>query len=55
VGDGGRACAPTPVVPVLVNVLSLLGDQPVAFRITALDDRGEWTIDDVYVDSYNKG
>jgi hypothetical protein len=47
--------APTPVVPVVVNLLSLLGDQDVAFRFTALDNRGEWTIDDVYVDPYKKG
>jgi hypothetical protein len=51
----GDEWAPTPVVPVLVNLLSLLGDQQVAFRFTALDDRGEWTIDDVYVDPYKKG
>jgi hypothetical protein len=47
--------APTPVVPVVVNQLSLLGDQQVAFRFTAADGRGEWTIDDVYVDPYKKG
>jgi hypothetical protein len=51
----GDEWAPTPVVPVIVNLLSLLGDQQVAFRFTALDDRGEWTIDDVYVDPYKKG
>jgi hypothetical protein len=51
----GEEWAPTPVVPVLVNLLSLLGDQQVAFRFTALDGRGEWTIDDVYVDPYKKG
>jgi hypothetical protein len=49
------AWAPTPVVPVVVNLLSLLGDQQVAFRFTAADGRGEWTIDDVYVDPYKKG
>jgi hypothetical protein len=38
-----------------VNLLSVLGDQQVAFRFTALDDGGEWTIDDVYVDPYKKG
>jgi hypothetical protein len=51
----GDEWAPTPVVPVVVNLLSLLGDQDVAFRFTALDNRGEWTIDDVYVDPYKKG
>lgn len=47
--------APTPIVPVVVNLLSALGDQQVAFRFTAADGRGEWTIDDVYVDPYKKG
>jgi hypothetical protein len=51
----GSEWAPTPVVPVVVNLLSLLGDQQVAFRFTAADGRGEWTIDDVYVDPYKKG
>ena len=51
----GSEWAPTPVVPVVVNLLSLLGDQQVAFRFTAVGDRGEWTIDDVYVDPYKKG
>jgi hypothetical protein len=50
----GSRWAPTPVVPVIVNLLSLLGDQQVAFRFSA-DGRGEWTIDDVYVDPYKKG
>lgn len=51
----GSSWAPTPVVPVVVNLLSLLGDQQVAFRFAAPDDRAEWTIDDVYVDPYKKG
>ena len=50
----GPSWAPTPVVPVVVNLLSLLGDQQVAFRFAATDG-GEWTIDDVYVDPYKKG
>jgi hypothetical protein len=49
----GDEWAPTPVVPVVVNLLSLLGDQEVAFRFAATD--GDWTIDDVYVDPYKKG
>jgi hypothetical protein len=51
----GDRWAPTPVVPVVVNVLSLLGEQQVAFRFTPADDRGEWAIDDVWVDPYKKG
>jgi hypothetical protein len=50
----GSRWAPTAVMPVVVNLLALTGDQRAAFRFTPLDDRGEWTIDDVYVDPYNK-
>jgi hypothetical protein len=53
--SAGSSWAPTPVVPVVVNLLSVLGDQQVAFRFTAADSRGEWAIDDVYVDPYKKG
>ena len=35
--------------------LSLLGDQQAAFRFAPAAGRGEWTIDDVYVDPYKKG
>jgi hypothetical protein len=49
----GSSWAPTPVMPVVVNLLSLLGDQDVSFRFTALG--GKWAIDDVYVDPYKKG
>jgi hypothetical protein len=52
---GDAAWAPTPVLPVLVNLLSLLGDQQAAFRFAPADDRGNWSIDDVYVDPYSKG
>jgi len=51
----GSDWAPTPVVPVGVNLLSLAGDQQVAFRFAPADDGGEWTIDDVYIDPYKKG
>jgi hypothetical protein len=50
----GDSWSPTPVMPILVNLLALTGDQQVAFRFTTLDDRGAWTIDDVYVDPYKK-
>lgn len=49
----GDEWTPTPVVPVVVNLLSLVGDQEVAFQFAATD--GDWTIDDVYVDPYKKG
>src|SRR3954462_8023975 len=50
----GDSWSPTPVMPILVNLLALTGDQQVAFRFTAPNDRGEWAIDDVYVDPYKK-
>jgi hypothetical protein len=50
----GDEWAPTPVTPVVVNLLSLLGDQDVAFRFAPAGG-GEWSIDDVYVDPYKKG
>jgi hypothetical protein len=50
----GDSWSPTPVMPILVNLLALTGDQQVAFRFTAPDDGGEWSIDDVYVDPYKK-
>ena len=50
----GSRWSPTAVMPVLVNLLALTGDQQAAFRFTALRDGGEWTIDDVYVDPYKK-
>ena len=51
----GSSWAPTLPMPLGVNLLSLLGDQDVAFRFTPAGDSGEWTIDDVYVDPYKKG
>jgi len=52
---GGSSWAPTLPMPLAVNLLSLVGDQDVAFRFTAARDGGEWAIDDVYVDPYKKG
>jgi hypothetical protein len=53
---GDSEWQPTLPIPVLVNLLSLLGgDQEVAFRFTAPDDGGDWAIDDLYVDPYSKG
>jgi hypothetical protein len=50
----GSEWAPTPVMPVVANLLSLLGDQDVSFRFAPVGD-GAWAIDDVYVDPYKKG
>jgi hypothetical protein len=52
---GNGAWAPSPALPIVVNLLGLLGGShtPVAFRFTA--QGGDWLIDDVYVDPYGKG
>jgi len=50
----GDAWRPTPAVPVVVNLLSLLGGaRDVSFRFSAAG--GDWVVDDVYVDPYSKG
>lgn len=48
---GSSAWRPSPVVPIVVNLLALLpGDHtPVAFRFTP-NDNASWSVDDVYVD-----
>jgi len=51
----GSAWEPTPPLPVTVNLLAVLSEQRAAFRFAPADDRGEWSIDDVYVDPYSKG
>jgi hypothetical protein len=50
----GPSWAPTPVVPILINLLSLLGGQQVSFRFAPADSLGSWRIDDVYIDPYGK-
>jgi hypothetical protein len=52
--SGGPEWQPTQPIPVLINLLSLLGgDQHVTFRFSA--GGGDWAIDDVQVDPYSKG
>jgi hypothetical protein len=51
-GAAWDASAP---VAVVVNILSPLTTQAVAFRFAPADGRGRWSIDDVYVDPYGKG
>jgi hypothetical protein len=38
----------------VVNLLSLLGNQHVAFRFAPADALGHWRIDDVYIDPFGK-
>jgi len=51
----GSAWAPTAALPVTINLLSLLSDGRAAFRFAPADDRGNWSIDDIYIDPYGKG
>jgi hypothetical protein len=51
---GGSAWAPTAVMPVGVNLLSLVADQEVSFALAPLDASGSWQVDDIYVDPYGK-
>jgi hypothetical protein len=50
----GRDWAPSAPLPITANLLSPTGVQNVAFVFTP-DKRGQWAIDDVYVDPYGKG
>jgi hypothetical protein len=51
----GSAWGPTPILPVVVNLLSLLGDPHVALRFAPVGTTGHWQIDDVYIDPFGKG
>ena len=51
----GSEWQPGPIVPVVVNLLSLIGGAgDVTFHLAPLDNLGEWSVDDVYVDPYSK-
>jgi len=50
---GKSAWAPTPILPIVLNVASPLTAQQVAFRFAPAG--GDWQIDDVYLDPYGKG
>ena len=54
VAGGSAGWTPTPVMPIVANLLPLLpGDHtPVAFRFTA--EAGDWRVDDLYVDPYRR-
>jgi hypothetical protein len=51
----GPRWEPTPPLPVTVNALALLTAQDVHFGFSPASGRGEWSVDDVYVDPYGKG
>jgi hypothetical protein len=46
--------APTPVLPIAVNLLSAAGTQQISLQFEA-SAGGTWSIDDVYIDPYGKG
>jgi hypothetical protein len=50
------AWGPTPAMPIVVNLLTLLPGErtAVAFRFTPQGAGGAWRIDDVYVDPYSR-
>lgn len=47
--------APSPPIPLVVNTFAAFAPEQVSFVFAPADDRGRWTIDDVYVDPYGKG
>jgi hypothetical protein len=51
----GAAWEPAPPLPVTVNTLALLCVHEARFAFAPATGRGEWSIDDVYVDPYGKG
>jgi hypothetical protein len=54
--QAGSAWSPTPIIPVLANLFSVLspgGYAPVSFRFEEVGSQaGQWQIDDVYVDPF---
>lgn len=52
----GSSWRPSVVMPLAVNLLPLLPGErtPVAFEFTPQGSRGDWQIDDVYVDPYRR-
>lgn len=54
---GGSSWEPSPVIPVVANLLPLLsGNQTsVSFQFTPHGAGGDWHVDDVYVDPWGRG
>lgn len=46
----GSTWAPTPILPILVNLLTLLPGNQTPVSLTFVPNGGSWQIDDVYVD-----
>jgi hypothetical protein len=50
---GSSTWAPTPILPILVNLTSPLSAQYVTLRLEPAG--GDWQVDDVFLDPYGKG
>ena len=54
--NAGSTWAPTPILPILVNLLTLLPNNETPVSLTFVPHgAGNWSIDDVYVDPFGKG
>jgi hypothetical protein len=51
----GSGWAPSTPLPIIANLLAPAGVQQVTFVFSPADRRGQWAIDDVYLDPYGKG
>jgi hypothetical protein len=51
----GSAWAPTPPISTLLGLSTIVGTlvpSSIQIRLTPLDSKGEWTVDDLYVDPF---
>jgi hypothetical protein len=53
--SSGSTWAPTPILPILVNLLTLLPGNQTPVSLTFVPHGGSWQIDDVYVDPFGRG
>jgi hypothetical protein len=55
--NSGSTWAPTPILPLVVNLLTLLpnNETPVSLTFVPHGASGNWQIDDVYVDPFGRG
>lgn len=53
--SAGSAWGPSDTIPVVVNLLTLIGGNQARFEFEPTGGSGDWSIDDVYVDPYSKG
>jgi hypothetical protein len=53
--SSGSSWAPTSVLPIIVNLLTLLPGNQTPISLTFVPHGGNWQIDDVYVDPFGRG